>query len=255
MLTCYFDESGGDDLGLTCVCGFVASVDQWEQFEVDWRLFLAKYDVPYFHMKEYAQSKGPFAKWADKCMSATRAKFIGDAAEIIKATTQRMFISMVVHEIFDLSDRSYRVRDVFNSPYALAGRLCVALVNTWRRKTTMPLDMEYVFEDGGPDKGGLIKAMTAPPSNLPDPSFKPGRDIKPCGKWPDGRKGLIQLQAADFLAYETRKLAVDMELIKSGTREFRASFGALVGIPLEKALITEDRMKIICEEAHIARRQ
>ncbi len=254
MLTCYFDESGGDHLGLTCVCGFVASVNQWERFEFDWKIFLAKYDVPYFHMKEYSQSKGPFAKWADERMSATRASFMRDAAEIIKATTQCMFISMVVHEIFDLVDTKYRVRDVFSSPYALAGRLCVALANTWRRKTTMPLDMEYVFEDGGPDKGGLIKAMTARPSSLPDPSFKPSRDMKPCNKWPDGRKGLIQLQAADYLAYEARKLAVDMELIKRGDRDFRASFGALVGIPLEKALITEAGMKIICEEARIARR-
>lgn len=65
MLTCYLDEAGGKAEGFTVICGWVSTVAQWEQFEIDWRLFLASYKVPYFHMKEFAQSTGPFKKWSD----------------------------------------------------------------------------------------------------------------------------------------------------------------------------------------------
>jgi hypothetical protein len=45
MVTCYFDESGGDDVGWTFVCGWAATVAQWDRFEIDWKLFLAKNKV------------------------------------------------------------------------------------------------------------------------------------------------------------------------------------------------------------------
>src|ERR1700744_5718071 len=148
MMTCYFDEAGGLELGYTFVCGFVAATAEWERFKVDWNIFLAKYDVPYFHMKEYSQSKGPFKKWAPDAMKGIRSDFMRDAADIIKSTTRQMFISMISHELFAEIDMRYKFHETFSSPYALAGQLCVALANTWRRKTTSPLDMEYVFEDG-----------------------------------------------------------------------------------------------------------
>jgi hypothetical protein len=47
----------------TVVAGWLAPVNLWEQMEIDWRLVLAKYDVPHFHMKEFAHSVGSFAKW------------------------------------------------------------------------------------------------------------------------------------------------------------------------------------------------
>jgi len=55
----YFD-AGADDRDVV-VAGYVSSVDEWAHFETEWRLTLLKYQVPYFHMKEFTCSRGPFA--------------------------------------------------------------------------------------------------------------------------------------------------------------------------------------------------
>jgi hypothetical protein len=191
MLTCYMDEAGGDDDGFTVMCGWISTVARWEQFEIDWRLFLASYDVSHFHMKEFSQSKGPFKKWKDS--KGIRAHFLRDAADIILSNVQGGILVNVHHTIFKDANRRVMLKETLSSPYALAGRACVAQVD----KHTGRKDVQYIFEDGGPDKGGLLAAMAAE-FRLPDPIFKPSRDMK--DKKGIMRKGLVQLQAADFLA-------------------------------------------------------
>jgi hypothetical protein len=89
MLTCYFDEAGGEDHGFIIVSGFVSTVAQWQQYEYDWKLMLAKYDVPYLHMKEISQFRGPFAKW--KSAPGTRSQFLACASGIISDRAQHAF--------------------------------------------------------------------------------------------------------------------------------------------------------------------
>ncbi len=252
MLTCYFDEAGGRDIRYTVVAGWVASVERWERFEVDWRIFLAKYDVPHFHMKEYTGFSGPFRKWKGGQWEGTRGNFMRDAAAIVQSTVERGFISLVPHESFGEIDRRYKLRNFFPSEYALVGRACVAGANQWWRRTdTAPREMKYVFEDGGPDKGGLIQSMTAFPPYLPAPAFEPSRDFKPDRKWPQGRVGVIQLQAADYLAYEIRKLLMDVDIIKAGEREIRRSLLALRGAPIDHCLYTSERIEAMCRAGSI----
>jgi hypothetical protein len=262
MLTCYFDEAiekepvDGklDPLQYTFVCGYVASIAQWERFEVDWKIFLAHYDVPHFHMKEFSQSTGPFKKWGKKEMEGTRIAFMKDASEIIRATVMRGFIAMLSNQIFSEIDSRYKVHETFGSAYAMAGRACVALANTWRSgEIAGPLDIKYVFEDGGPDKGGLIRSMTLLVPNLPAPSFEPGKDWKPSPKWPHGRTGIVQLQSADYLAYEVRRLFAD-QLLRPTDREVRKSLQALKGPPFDRAMLTTERLELICHHAKIESR-
>jgi hypothetical protein len=256
MLTCYFDEAGGSDIGYTVVAGWAASVEQWDRFEADWRIFLAKYDVSHFHMKQYAQSSGPFRKWKGGQWEGTRKNFMRDAAHIILSNAQRGFISLVPHESFAEIDRRYKLRDFFSSEYAFVGRACVAGANQWWNRTrSSPLDMKYIFEDGGPDKGGLIQSMTAFPPYLPSPAFEPSRNIAPSRKWPQGRTGVIQLQAADYLGYEIRKLLMDVDIIKTGERTFRRSLLALRGIQIDRCLYTSERIETMCKAGNIPSRR
>jgi hypothetical protein len=254
MLTAYFDESHDDRFHMTFVCGWLAAAEQWKEFEYGWRLFLAKHDVPYFHMREFAHSVGPFAKWKGK--EGTRRGFMRGAAEIIVDTIQRGFVCCVSDEIFEEYDKAYEFRSRFGSPYALAGRTCGNLVVEWASSpTTFPRnDIEYVFEDGGDDKGGLIYAMQRIPPFLPAPIFRPGRDQRPTRKCPGGKTGVVQLQAADYLAYEISKFTREHQNIKADPSKFRASLGILPEKMVKRMFFTGTKMGIICDLIGIPRR-
>lgn len=250
MLTCYFDEAGGDDCKFIVVAGFVASIQQWQNFEYDWRILLSKYDVPYLHMRELAHFKGPFRKW--KRQPGTRAKFLAMAADIINCAARFGVSVYIHHKDFEYANREYELSELFSSPYALAGRLCVAEANRERRQTTSgPLDMEYVFEEGGPDKGGLLRAMSIAPM-LSSPIFKPSRDIK--DRKVGLRRGVVQLQAADYLAYEIIKFARDHPRYKRGERFPRASLGALTQTHVFRRFISLERLRAFCRALHIKKR-
>lgn len=223
MLTCYLDEAGGLEEGFTVVGGFGSTLALWEQFEIDWKLLLAAYKVPYFHMKEFSQSTGPFKKW--KGREPTRKHFIQDASAIIKQRAQWAILCFVHHTLFDMGNKTHKLEETLFSPYAIAGRVCVAQVGLWYRQHNEVVDTEFIFEDGGPDKGGLQKAMDIE-YKCPAPIFKPSRDMK--DKRGDVRKGIVQLQAADFMAYELRKHRREFS-DKTG-RPARKSFEAILAV-------------------------
>jgi len=244
LLACYMDEAGDKKTGFILVCGWLSTAALWEQFEIDWRLLLASYNVPYFHMKEFSQSTGPFKKWKDA--EVTRKRFISEAIDITRHRLQQCFFCSVKYPVYEAMDRAHALHEILPSPYAVAGRACVAQLTFWQKNKAHE-DVEFIFEDGGPDKRGLNQAMQAK-HRLPDPIYKPSRDMK------DGRKGLVQLQAADLMAYELRKYRV--ELVGGTGRPIRKSFYELLKAEiLFMAVLNERNVTRLCQlEKPLARR-
>jgi hypothetical protein len=118
MMSAYFDDAYNGDFTITC--GWIASVDEWVHFQADWVLLLGNYKVPYFHMKEFAQSTGPFKKWKET--TYFRARFLHDVHDIISSRVRRGFVCAVQKTLFDRVNRSYRLQETFPSCYALIGR-------------------------------------------------------------------------------------------------------------------------------------
>src|SRR5437773_2363966 len=94
-----FDDAGSPDHGFTVVSGWVSTIDRWEQFDADWRLLLARYNLPYFSMKECAQFKKEFQGWENRL--GTRDKFLRTAAGIIKSYVLYGFGSIILHKEFE----------------------------------------------------------------------------------------------------------------------------------------------------------
>lgn len=260
MFTFYADESGdqwcedGKLHDFTFVCGYIASVEQWERFEIDWRLFLAKYDVTAFHMKHFAHSVGEFTKWKDNKWKPTRDNFMADAAEIIRGVSSHGFVAFLSQSIFDQADRKFKLKEACGTPYGVAGRVCADLVRSWGiRNGIDPCDLEYVFEARETDKGGLMRAMTQLRPLLPSPIFKPGKDQKPTKKCPDGKRAVVQLQSADYLVYEIHKMFTDQVKQVTG-RAIRKSFTAIAGIPTAKESLTDTALECFCTRYRIERR-
>lgn len=240
MLTSYFDASGGEDHGFVVVAGYVARLSRWEAFARDWRFMLKEYDVPHFHMKDFAHSKEPFntPQWKDE---PHRENFLRDLVSVIATYTDFGVACLIRYQDFLEVDKQYHLRDTYLFPYVLAARDCIAIVNKQLRRKGISDPVEYVFERGDRGAGRLVEHATA--QNLNIPTFKSSRDH-------GNEKGVVQLQAADFAAYELykgMKATVDnMALVK-----YRRSLLALAN--LETYWGSYDKVKLIelCERARI----
>lgn len=122
MLQSYFDAS--IDKELAVVSGYLSTAGKWESFEIDWRLLLAKENVPYFHMKEFTVSTGPFAKW--KGDERRRARFLGALAEIIRSHVLCSFATLVSPKDYEKVDQQFQLRERAGNPYSFCGRNCRA---------------------------------------------------------------------------------------------------------------------------------
>jgi hypothetical protein len=247
MMTAYFDEAY--DHGFTVVCGWISSVESWDNFEVDWKLFLIKHDIPYFHMKEFAHSRGPFAKWKDQ--PERRKHFLRDAWDIIESRVRRGFVCGVWDVLYNRINRSYRLKENFKSPYALAGREAMDWANRYARIAARD-DVKCIFDHGGPDKGGLLRAADVAPK-VSTPDFEPSRDIEDRKK--GKRRGVVQIQAADFLAYELRKFIIDHPQFRTRQKNPRLSLQMFGTKKPDTKLMTEQRMEAICARYAVESRQ
>jgi len=240
MFTGYFDEAGGEDHGFTVVTGWIASIREWERFETDWKILLAKYNLPYFHMKEFSQSKGPFESWYKQ--EGRRSNFLRLAVEIIACYVKQGFACYVDHAVFDKVNANYDLSTAIGVPYSLAGRDCVAHSNQWLLNRKEELPIEYFFESGADGEEELRRIMRK--DGLPELIFKPSRDR-------EGERGVIPLQAADFAAYELRKAAVDHPDSSGPIWKYRKSLRALAKIPAWWGKYSEDDLLTMCRNVPI----
>jgi hypothetical protein len=192
VFTAYSDESGSPDNHALVVAGFVASDQQWKEFERNWTATLCQFGITLFHSAEFAHSVGEFSKWRghqrNPALKEERQWFLRQLLAHIKLRTRfcyshgvRMAEWREVDEIYFLS--------ALLQPYALCGRTVVKNVDEWAVLNNIPkTEIQYVFEDGARHKGLLQK-----------------RIIKDKGFNPIFKKKLeaVPLQAADLLAYET----------------------------------------------------
>jgi len=120
--TAYFDASGKQDHPETVVAGIVSPVHVWERYEVDWRLALCQFDVPYFHMKEFTASQGPYtaARWKSE---GYRARFLGTLAVIVKSATLMTVARVLKHSLFAEVNKEYELDTRFN-PYVICSLDC-----------------------------------------------------------------------------------------------------------------------------------
>jgi hypothetical protein len=243
MLTCYFDDAGGEDHGYTVVAGWVASVQQWEDFTEDWQELLLEYGLDCFTMKDCAQWRGPFKCWCED----QRRSFLRRSCQIIKTHVQYGYASIVQHAEYRKVNESYTLKEYTKNEYALAGVTCVRNVWEWGKKHHPGIPMEVVFHRGTKGYGGLIELMEE--EFRYTPIFRSA-----CEQ--EGPRPVIPLQVADFLAYEVRKIRRDDPDETLPIEKYRMSVRMLISVPNEWAQYSEDDLIHLCEgHPRIGRRQ
>ena len=108
----------------------------------------------------------------------------------------------------------------------------------------MMTQINYIFEDGDEGKGDLISKMER--CRRPSPVFRPSRDL--LNNRGELQKAVVQLQGADFAAYELNKFRKDDPAEQWPISKYRKSLVALSRTPCEWGRWSEADLIAMCEK-------
>jgi hypothetical protein len=208
--TAYFDASGTEhDQKCLAVAGYLATAEQWIDFEKLWIDRLSLDGLDFFHATEIK------ARWAND--PERLATLYADLIRIISENVLRQFGCCVL--ISSLNQWPRADRELWSmTAYGIAGRASAGQMRTWCRTQGFSVLPEMIFECGDTDSDSLARLLKS--DEFPDPVFKPKRDTTKKGMLV---RGAVPLQAADLLAYELFSPAREFEnngAVKSISREY-----------------------------------
>jgi hypothetical protein len=244
MLTGYFDDAGGADHKYTVVAGWVSTVERWITFAEEWEQMLVAFQVPWFDMKTLSHFKDTYGGW--KQQPEIKSNFQSAACRIIAGAAAISFASIVPHAVFARVNEAYRLRERFGNEYALAGLTCAVKMRAWSQKQASPQPLEIVFDDGTAKRGKLVDAMRK--HDFAEPIFRSPLPKK------NGLPHVVQLQAADFLAYEIRKVEKDNPTETETIEDYRISLRKLAWNDSDWGRYSEQSLTQLCESIEIGKR-
>ena len=192
----YFDESGTHaDSDSIVLAGFLSTAHQWERFETDWNKALTEYELPFFHMTDFAVKAGVYADWTEHVRRARLAHLM----RIIDNSTIRSYGVSLSKKIFEGAFSTSAQRFI-DSPYSFASKCCFLLVASDLREMGSEVWATHVLEDGARGKGEVLAAYEAL-TEIPDGKAS----TRILSLRFEDKRNFVPLQAADILAYELYK--------------------------------------------------
>jgi hypothetical protein len=195
--TAYMDETGhaADASQRFCgMAGFLAPSEKWEEFESKWKKVLREFHIPYFHMREFAHSKGAFADWKGK--EHKRRKLFDSLLHKIAAIHPVPIGSITSLDAFRRLTKEDQA--LHHDPYIRSVLDCA----TWPGVVLQdrPLDVKFAmvfsqqteFRHKAESAYQIVKRYGLFSGRMLYPDFKEMQDLVP-------------LQAADIAAYELHR--------------------------------------------------
>lgn len=200
MLSAYMDETGhaaDERQKYVGIAGLMAPAANWERFERKWKeaLALPYIGLPYFHMKDFANRKKFYVGWSEE----KRRKVLGKLLTVIETAHPLPVGSIVPLKYWRALAPEYKT--VFMDPYFLCfqGNMsaCTSFLDVGRAPQEERVALVFSeqvefrhkalkFYERAKDMAIFTRRMARPPS------------------FGDMRE-LVQLQAADVVAYEMYK--------------------------------------------------
>jgi hypothetical protein len=206
QFTCHWDESGTDpgtggksksDMPIILVGGYFAHVRDWISFEAKWNEILSEYQLPFFHMAEFANGQMPYAAWSDD----KRDKLISSLLDTI-ADFPRMRLSWTI-EVDDYREvvKADNIgREDIVRAYHMCARKCIELFSDLARNANHKPRILHIFDKGNAAWKSFEATFTQPmldSLNILNPVAQSKIDV-------------VALQSADILAHQSaRKILVD----------------------------------------------
>jgi hypothetical protein len=153
MYSAYFDESGHPDRGkYLVVAGCIADIKQWVEFEREWKRELAPFGTALFHTVDFDNGNRPFDQLTECEADQLFDRLVGIICRRIEKSISRA-TQLDQHRAID---EKYVFSECHGFPYPAAARSCMAEVEGWAVKHSIPPnEVRYFFEDGAKHKGQL----------------------------------------------------------------------------------------------------
>jgi hypothetical protein len=222
MFTAYFDRGEDAKSTVLSVGGYVATTQQWEAFERDWKQFLADEKISMFHMTEYECRHGEFKDWNND----RRRAAIQRAHALIKIRTNcGISTAVILPDYASVLAECPDVKDKMPSPFALCVNGCLLEVSNWIVKfNRQGQRVAYVLESGDSGMGEIIKVFD---DITKDERLKSGCGFESIAV--ENKRVVLPLQAADINAYESWKHVANQVVAIEPSRPVRKSMWSLAG--------------------------
>jgi uncharacterized membrane protein YfbV (UPF0208 family) len=180
--------------------GLIAPTNRWIQFEYNWKLVLAHYNVDYFHAIEFYNNKGPWRRGTEWDDDNYRARFLAELFNVVQSTEFKpdvAIVSLVWKEAYKaIFPRHDIVKQSAGTAYTLACTGCWWLGSKWADENHKTEKIHFFFDEGNQHVGEAAVAYQKTKSYPPyETRFNLG------GLTFANDKDFIPLQAADLLAY------------------------------------------------------
>lgn len=218
VLVAYLDESynhrtekNPNDPLIYTVAGCLSTVEMWSRFSKQWKSALKSRGLDHFHMAKFESRIGVYGDWGDQ----TRHAFFRRLKRIIKENTlYNVTLSVNCADYDELVTGDVRT-EWGKTYYGFDVRLLLKTFGEWANENDYQGTIQYVFAElkgQGGELDGIFMGC------LKDPEVKNRYRLN--GMWSKGlMREVVQLQAADVLAYELNKRAVNH--FGAGTKRVR----------------------------------
>jgi hypothetical protein len=197
FVTVHYDDSGTHVQASTAIAAcFVSTVEQWKEFERNWKEVEAEEQFCTFHMADFAANQGQFKDWDKRKMKRVLTRLCSLIAIRAKAGYAHSVTKKDYDEVITRGFREYAGR--FH--YTFVARQCAGLVSIWRKKWEPTSSMRYVFDRMGKGKGEINAVMERAVDSSEREAKTTG--IAPLIGWSfESKAAIVPLQAADIGAW------------------------------------------------------
>jgi Protein of unknown function (DUF3800) len=243
VIRAYFDDSGKESNptnGYVCMAGYLAESSYWELFNWQWRQRLLQYGISAIHMKNLISLKGEyqFLGWD----ANRRDDALKDFVRVIKETRGVGFgVGVEMSGWREIRSRHPELPDVQTFCFARTARMVIdrLKVSAPREFLNMHFDADPEF---GPARIRLHSALWERDETVrPYLSALTFADVYT----------FLPLQAADLLAWETRKDLVQKSGGHNSTSRWEELFTALENVHLDYQSELWSHAELISREQEI----
>jgi hypothetical protein len=217
MFIVYFDESGTHYKAKAfALAGYIATAEQWIEFEREWRDLLQSENISMFHRTDLECFHNEFSE--DNGWNPTRRERVVRRAQgIIRRRVNIGISSSIIKQAYDEIITGEARHFYGEHYYSFAVRDCLERVADWIKRFHRTEPIRYVFEKGAEGQTEVNEALTEAYED------KDLRERFKLDGWSfEDKRSVVQLQAADLLAYETFK-HMENQIVDGVKRRMRKS--------------------------------